>query len=687
MDAPRADIKSEGHPPAETATAGKPLRDRHGRPDDRAIGLARTADFGELSDALRAIGMEPPKADTPQQRDAASRVIVDIADTARGRHGEDKYGRSKSGWTAVSFSAEWWKSAGSEYADSVGLHSVRAAVLGCHQEGLLADLEIGKRYAKGEQRSLVQTRFLASPDLAGIVMPKTTYDRGGRVVRLRDAAGRPIAPGNSELVHRITKLLGTVNEANRAALIEISGECVRARVNGDGTISFGDAGHTVWTDATDLTAVYNGGYHLGGRFFSGWWQNVSKGDRQHFVIDGGRCVEIDHEFLHPKMVYAMHGLPLVADPYVLPGFEGDRLACKVAFNTLLNAATRSEAVGAVAAFFQDRDDRANGIVRWKPQGKPAPLEPRWLSVASSLVTAVYRAHPLVTDAFGTGIGLRLQNHDAQMLAEVLRELVVKRGIVCLPIHDSCIVREEHKETLAEAMYRALERKLAALGKIGNSRSVAGGYRGQSLHRGGGGAGAGRGSRGWLEGANDSGRDSHAYARLGDAPIDLSFIPDFDAAPGTGEIPWQVAPGLPEERGDDGSHDGTTEILTAPAAVSYSLDETWDMPSPSTVTISDGTASQTATGTTESDMRPLGTVRTPRRQEDAPQAPAGAVLEAEAPQGNGQPTGPVATSPVDIVRARPRHPKFLLDLEAKRERDLANGVIDDRGRSVMRRASR
>lgn len=554
MSASRAEIKSDGGVPATLGTIAKASRNRGGKPDDRAIGLARVAEFEAIEAAVRERGFQVLRPSSADDADAMARILVDIVDTANGRHGEDKYGRSSSGFTSVSFSSRWWHAARHDYAPSVSYDSVVPAIRGLRDAGLIADLQVGKRGTATD----VQTRFLASPGLRGVKPPKTVCDPGPRV-RMRDTSGTPVRLGMTQAFARLDRFLKLINEAIGSAEYGLAEDCPRARFNGDGTVSFGDRGHTVWTDQEELYAVFNGGWNLGGRWYGGWWQNVSKTEREtHFVIEGGRAVEVDHEYLHPKMVYALYGVPLVGDPYIVRNFEDDRKGMKIAFNTMLNASSRPDAVGAVAAFLQHRHEKANGIVTLRnADGFRQPLEGRWINLAGRMVSAVLKAHPRVAGSFLSGVGLSLQNHDAGMLREVMREMTVDRGIVCLPIHDSVLVRGDHKEILVASMAAALERKLEAIS--GNAVTRYSGYDFglENPHMRG--DGAQGGAEAPLAPFSGPGADltlvvSPTCAKLAAAPLDLSFIPDFG--------PDLLQPVR------------SVEPVPAPPERTYSLDETW-----------------------------------------------------------------------------------------------------------------
>jgi hypothetical protein len=52
--------------------------------------------------------------------------------------------------------------------------------------------------------------------------------------------------------------------------------------------------------------------------------------------------------------------------------------------------------------------------------------------------------------FGSGIGSKLQNHDSQIMYEILKKCFEKR-IPALPIHDSVIVAKKYKDVVSGFM--------------------------------------------------------------------------------------------------------------------------------------------------------------------------------------------------------------------------------------------
>jgi len=66
---------------------------------------------------------------------------------------------------------------------------------------------------------------------------------------------------------------------------------------------------------------------------------------------------------------------------------------------------------------------------------------------------VCQYHGRISKYFCAGVGLELQYTDSCIAERVVGHFA-DRGLVCLPIHDSFIVQERHKEQLIRAMFLA-----------------------------------------------------------------------------------------------------------------------------------------------------------------------------------------------------------------------------------------
>ena len=124
----------------------------------------------------------------------------------------------------------------------------------------------------------------------------------------------------------------------------------------------------------------------------------------------------------------MIGLSPEGDAYTLDRWP--RPIAKRAFNVIVNAPTYASALGAVSRDLQDRQQAAQIIMDLKERHAP------------------------IARFFHSGAGLFVQNIDAKMATDVLRDLL-GQNVVALPIHDSFRVQKRHEQVTREAMEKAL----------------------------------------------------------------------------------------------------------------------------------------------------------------------------------------------------------------------------------------
>jgi hypothetical protein len=162
-------------------------------------------------------------------------------------------------------------------------------------------------------------------------------------------------------------------------------------------------------------------------------------------MDGAGVAEHDFAQLHPRLLYAELGCRLEGDAYTIRGYESDRPAVKQAWQILINAASRSKAVPALAT-------ELGGLHRQ--------------AEAARLLEAVEHHHRPIAGAFYTGAGLRLQRRDSDLIVGILQQCL-SEGIVALPIHDSLIAAQGRPaEQAHEIMHERLTRLLGVThGKV------------------------------------------------------------------------------------------------------------------------------------------------------------------------------------------------------------------------------
>jgi hypothetical protein len=238
---------------------------------------------------------------------------------------------------------------------------------------------------------------------------------------LKDANGRRAKYDDNEKTTAMRAALNHINEVIAAASI---GSIRAPRASIDLEDGFNPY-------RTRLYRVFNNSsFDEGGRFYGGWWQHARRHFRPLITLNGEATVEVDFKGLHPSMLFARAGLPIPADPYALVQGAGDNATlrdhAKTTFMALLNA------------------------------GNGGTKEPRNFDAAEFGVSAegfrerVKSSFPMLPGIFGSGVGLRLQRQDSD-LAERIMLYFVERDIPILPVHDSFIVAERHREELVQVM--------------------------------------------------------------------------------------------------------------------------------------------------------------------------------------------------------------------------------------------
>jgi hypothetical protein len=271
-----------------------------------------------------------------------------------------------------------------------------------------------------------QSTFRAAPPLLAAVPPHLITSARHNIpelVELRDASKRPIPYRDTERTARMRHALVAANDAIHPCRIDLDGQELG---RGGGAVAGGDA-VVLNPGMRTLYRVFNGDFVHGGRMYGPFWQQAPKATRARLELDGQRVVELDHEQLHPRLLYALAGKKLVGYAYTLDGWGRD--LCKRGFNILINATTYQSALKALANVINGPDAVAQ---------------------AKQLIAEIRLKHSPIAEYFHTGIGLRLQCIDADM-AEVVIGRLLKRGVVALPVHDSFLVQNQHSGLLREAM--------------------------------------------------------------------------------------------------------------------------------------------------------------------------------------------------------------------------------------------
>lgn len=201
-----------------------------------------------------------------------------------------------------------------------------------------------------------------------------------------------------------------------------------------------------------------GRWDCNGRFFGGWWQQMSKDVRRQIHINGESTVEVDFKGLHIAILSKEQGHPMVGDPYAMPGqvfpeqIQDQRAALKQLVLTSINAKS------AKAAYQAFREGQLTG----SPE---ASLKNAELSKA---IDQFIEKHPHLKQCLFADQGIRLMHLDSEVARVVIQRLT-HSNIPVLSIHDSFIVQAQHLDRLQHEMAEASAWKLGGPFKTETTR--------------------------------------------------------------------------------------------------------------------------------------------------------------------------------------------------------------------------
>jgi len=224
----------------------------------------------------------------------------------------------------------------------------------------------------------------------------------------------------------------------------------------------------------------NASWESGGRFYGGWWQQISKELRPDIMINDNPVVEIDFNAMHIALLQAQVAEKSEPDLVVVKGSEpqqksdlfqkfsasrfigtddapnanddpytldktifphkndfDQRKAVKQLILMAINAKSRT------LAFSAFRSDKAKGD----------PLRKMTNDELSQLLDAFIEKHPKLEPFLCTGKGVELMYLDSRIAESVIEQLTDK-SIPVLCVHDSFIVADKEKHELLRAMDRA-----------------------------------------------------------------------------------------------------------------------------------------------------------------------------------------------------------------------------------------
>jgi hypothetical protein len=288
----------------------------------------------------------------------------------------------------------------------------------------------------------VQWQELIAPPPDGLVI--LAMEKHGKDRRIVDRSEGVQVASMQDNLHRINEFLLTqcihLNCSDDLLLDTVDGVVRQpdsSRVGGDGAIK--DRPKAVnFQDVTMCRIFAHGSLGKGGRFYRGWWQHIRSEYRERILIGDHRTVECDYSGMALVCLYAREGQTLdPGDAYDI-GLDyagsGDprRKVVKRYVNAIIN-----DAEG------RFRIDKASLLLLGL--------------TAKELRKRVDHRHRKIKHMFRTGVGLELQYVDSKIAEQVMLRFV-EMGEVCLPVHDSFIVRRGLEKRLLAVMQEEFQRE-------------------------------------------------------------------------------------------------------------------------------------------------------------------------------------------------------------------------------------
>ncbi|MBL4903904.1 MAG: hypothetical protein JKY62_14800 [Desulfocapsa sp.] len=273
-----------------------------------------------------------------------------------------------------------------------------------------------------------------------------------------DFKKRPTFLNNSVLVEEVKTMGKQVNSYNSA----LSGHTVLCNDK-----------HGLQVDVTSklkLQRIFNSNpnFKKGGRFYSSQ-TNIGKALRPSYIIDGSKTVELDYSCMFISMLYHHLKIDISGreDLYKIDGYGDEfRLTIKIITNAILNIKSASGAISSMLAKMDLYDkeieagkipdvDKFDGLqypIGMDTDSKKKLIKDAIQHLKSSEISE-FVFHK-VTDKNGKvtnePIGLFLMYRESYIASRIIADFQAMSEI-CIPVHDSYIVRKGLEGELRESM--------------------------------------------------------------------------------------------------------------------------------------------------------------------------------------------------------------------------------------------
>lgn len=190
-----------------------------------------------------------------------------------------------------------------------------------------------------------------------------------------------------------------------------------------------------------MLRVFSESFNLGGRFYGSGWSSMPKELRKHLKINFESVCEPDYSGLHIRLLYHKLGIQFDGECYICGDYPRDlyKTACLILIN-----ARPGDPYKAVSSAFKLREFYLKF---------PGCLKKDYVL---PIVNDIYKYHKKISEYFFSDIGIELQNIDGRITSNIM-DYFIRRKIVILPVHDSYVIAERHREELIEVMTAEYEK--------------------------------------------------------------------------------------------------------------------------------------------------------------------------------------------------------------------------------------
>ena len=203
----------------------------------------------------------------------------------------------------------------------------------------------------------------------------------------------------------------------------------------DTYLEYVDCYGNAYVSGAPIRRIYSKELGQSGRFYHGYSGCPSK-YRKLITFDGEPTVELDYQSSQVHVAYSMNGLNawnfISGDPYVPPNADPKH---RSVYKALLTRSFTS--ANPVRTVWADRDIKTNGLN------------------LSHMLEEIWQMHPQIANHRHEEAHKVITYQESRICLKVI-ELCNRKSIAVLPIHDSFIVKNHHRDALEVIMMKAYE---------------------------------------------------------------------------------------------------------------------------------------------------------------------------------------------------------------------------------------